>query len=85
MVASNSAQITPATGTLNDALNFMSPGISYKRIEINSVSYKGEKIGYILTYPQYHGPYYKGSVNVNLLERGGKVFFSVDENFNYGD
>lgn len=80
-----SIQITAERGTLKDALNFMRKGLYSVRVEAKSVVYQGKTIGYLLTYPRYHGPYYKGSLETNIFERGGKIHFSVDERFNYGD
>ncbi|UCE79540.1 MAG: hypothetical protein JSV13_02605 [Nitrospiraceae bacterium] len=78
-------QIRKATGTFDDAILFMSRGRLYKRVHVQSIMYKGEKIGYLLTQPRKYGPYNIGYVEVNLFERSGKIYFDVDEKIIYGE
>ena len=72
-----SIQIITASGTLQDALNFMEKTAAYRRVNFQGVTYKGKTIGYLLTYDQ---PIFaRESIEVNLFERNGKVYFSVTE------
>jgi hypothetical protein len=78
-------QIRKAIGTFDDAMLFVSRGRLYKGVHVRSVLYNGERVGYLLTQLRSYGPYYMGYIEVNLFERSGKIYFSVDENIFYGD
>jgi hypothetical protein len=80
-----SVQISKTKGTLDDAMIFMSGRKFYRRVMVRSVSFNGELVGYLLTHPKHYGPYYIGSIEANIFERNGKVYFDVDENIHYGD
>lgn len=72
-----SIQIATAKGTPADALKFMERGSSAGQIECQGVTYKGKPIGYLLT-RRYYG-FSSESIEINLYEREGKVYFSVSE------
>lgn len=74
-----SLQITKTTGTFEDAIAFMQRGPGYKKVDIQSVSYKGKQIGFLLTQPTY--TLGRNYIEVNLFESGGKIYFSVWEKY----
>lgn len=73
-----SVQITTATGTVENALSFMEKTGLYRNIYFQGVTYKGKTIGYLLTFG-YHS-FSRDSLEVNLYEQGGKIYFAVSEN-----
>ncbi len=80
-----SVQIRKTVGTFDEAMLFMSRGKPYKGVHVQRVMYLGEKIGYLLVQPRRYGPYHIGSIDVQLFERDGKIYFDVDEQIFYGD
>jgi hypothetical protein len=80
-----SLQFIATKGTFNDALAFMAKGKYRHRIIVQDIIYKGETIGYLLAQPKSYGPVYMGTTEINLFERRGRIFVTVDEQFNYGD
>jgi hypothetical protein len=77
-----STQITTAKGTMEDAYRFVHRGNIFRHTSMLGVSYKGKTIGYLIT-PQRH-IFRRDEIEVNLFERGGKIYFSVYER-TYGD
>jgi hypothetical protein len=76
-VVPNSVQIEKTTGTYEDAIAFMQRGAGYRRVTIQTVSYKGKAVGYLLTQPRFVlGMEY---IEVHLFDHGGKIYFSVWE------
>ena|ERR1700690_3039024 len=73
-----SIQITTDKATPEEARKFMEKGSHLRNIDCQGVNYKGKPIGYLLTHG-YHC-FSRYSIEVNLFERGGKVYFSVWEN-----
>lgn len=72
-----SIQITTGKATPEEARKFMEKGSHFRNIEYQGVTYKGKPIGYLFTYG-YHS-FSRDSIEINLFERGGKVYFSVWE------
>jgi hypothetical protein len=75
--------IVTTTGTFEDAMAYMKRGV-YSEIEVDSVAYKGRTIGYLLKYVErgvITDPVY---LEPSLFERGGKIYFSVQEMIYYG-
>jgi hypothetical protein len=72
-----SIQITTGKATPEEARKFMERGRYSKNIDYQGVTYKGKPIGYLLTY-RYHS-FSRDSIEINLFERDGKVYFSVWE------
>jgi hypothetical protein len=81
-VIASSIQIRKTTGTVEDAIGFMQRGQGYKRVDIQSVSYNNKHVGYLITQPAF--ALAREYIEVNLFERGGKIYFSVRENY-YND
>lgn len=77
-VVADSVQIVMTRGTGEDAMALMQRGI-HEYIDVQSVSYKGNIIGYLLTQRMFYGPFARDTIEVNLYERGGKLHFSVRE------
>ena len=76
-----SVQIYQATSTFEDAMAFMHKGKGYKNVDVREVTHRGKTIGYLLTYRTYTGIFSRGSVEVQVYERGGKIYFGVRERF----
>jgi len=76
-----SVQIYQATSTFEDAMAFMQKGRGYKNVDVREVTYRGKAIGYLLTYRAYTGLFSRGSVEAQVYERGGKIYFGVLESF----
>jgi len=72
-----SVQITTGKATLEEALKFMEKGRYYRNIDYRGITYKGKPIGYLFTYR--YSSFSRDSIEINLFERGGKVYFSVLE------
>jgi len=72
-----SIQITTAKVTFSDALTFMEKVGDFKNISIEGVKYKDKTIGYLLTFSRPTSP--RESIEVNVYERDGKIYFSVTE------
>lgn len=72
-----SAQISTLQGTPADAIHFMDRSRSYKHIPVIGVSHNGKPIGYLLGPAQHI--FSRDSIEINLFERGGKIYFSVFE------
>ena len=72
-----SIQMTIGKATPEEARKFMERGGHFRNIEYQGVTYKGKPIGYLFTY-RYHS-FSRDSIEINLFERGGKVYFSVWE------
>ena len=72
-----SIQITTGKATLEEALKFMEKGRYYRNIDSHGIAYKGKLIGYLFTYR--YSSFSRDSIEINLFERGGKVYFSVLE------
>lgn len=72
-----SIQITKSTGSLDDALAFMTTWPKYKKVYIDAITYKGTLAGYIITH-SYH-PFKRYYIEPHIFERNGKIFFSVWE------
>ncbi len=76
-----SVQIYEAPSTFEDAMAFMQKGKGYRKVDVREVTYRGKAIGYLLTYPMYTGIFSRASVEVQVYERGGKIYFGVLESF----
>jgi len=72
-----SRQITTEKATFSDALTFMEKVGDFKNISIQGVKYKEKTIGYLLTFARPVSP--RESIEVNVYERDGKIYFSVTE------
>ena len=72
-----SRQITTVKVTFSDALTFMEAVGDFKNISIEGVKYKEKTIGYLLTFSRPTSP--RESIEVNVYERDGKIYFSVRE------
>jgi hypothetical protein len=72
-----SVQITTGKATLEEALKFMEKGRYYRNIDSHGIAYKGKLIGYLFTYR--YSSFSRDSIEINLFDRGGKVYFSVLE------
>ena len=72
-----SVQITTVSGTLEDAVFFMKKSRIYKDISFERVTYKSKLIGYLLTFGR--STFAQESIEVDLYERAGKVYFAVQE------
>ncbi len=76
-----SVQINEGRATFEDAMAFMQRGRGYRNVEVREVAYRGKTIGYLLTYPPYTGIFSRASVEAQVYERGGKIYFGVLESF----
>ncbi len=76
-----SVQIYEGRSTFDDAMAFMQKGRGYKNVEVREVTFKGKTIGYLLTYPPYTGIFSRASVEANVYELGGKIYFAILESF----
>lgn len=72
-----SRQITTAKVTFSDALTFMEKVGDFRNISIQGVKYKEKTIGYLLTFERHASM--RESIEVNLYERNGKIYFAVSE------
>lgn len=72
-----SIQITTGRATPEEARAFMERGSHFRNIVYQGVTYKGKPVGYLFTYG--HHSFSRDSIEINLFERGGKVYFSVWE------
>ncbi|MBI5075328.1 MAG: hypothetical protein HZB62_09245 [Nitrospirae bacterium] len=72
-----SAQISTLQGTPADAMHFMDRGRYYKHMPVLGVSHNGKTVGYLLGPVQHI--FSRDSIEVNLFEREGKIYFSVFE------
>jgi len=72
-----SRQIITAKVTFSDALTFMEKVGDFKNISIEGVKYKEKTIGYLLTFSRPLSP--RETIEVNLYERDGKIYFAVTE------
>ena len=72
-----SIQITTGKATLEEAFKFMEKGRYYRNVDSHGIAYKGKLIGYLFTYR--YSSFSRDSIEINLSERGGKVYFSVLE------
>ena len=72
-----SIQITTGKATPEEALEFMGKGKYYRNIDYHGITYKGRPIGYLFT--NRYSSFSRDSIEVNLYEHGGKVYFSVLE------
>jgi hypothetical protein len=65
-------------GTFEQAMIFMQRGIDYQSIVVEEVRYEGKTVGYLLTYryPPYSAK--QGRREVNLYEKDGTIYFSVE-------
>lgn len=77
-VVAASSQIRQARGTFEDAMNFMRSGAGYKDVDVQSVTYNGKIIGYLLTQSVVPG-LSRQKVAVSVYERGGKIYFWAEE------
>ncbi|MBI5633564.1 MAG: hypothetical protein HZA15_08820 [Nitrospirae bacterium] len=77
-----SLQISTLQGTLYDALHFMGSDNYHKYMPVFGVRYNGRTVGYLLG-PVRH-TFSRDSIETNLFEREGKIYFSVFER-NYND
>jgi hypothetical protein len=72
-----SIQMTTGKATLEETLKFMEKGRYYRNIDYHGIAYKGKLIGYLFTYR--YSSFSRDSIEINLFDRGGKVYFSVLE------
>jgi hypothetical protein len=72
-----SIQITTGKATPEEALKFMEKGRHYRNIDHHGITFKDKPIGYLFTYR--YSSFSRDSIEINLYERGGKVYFSVLE------
>ncbi len=77
-VVAASSKIRVVRGTFEDGMNFMQSGAGYRDVDVQSVTYKGKIIGYLLT--QSVVPALQTQrVTVNVYQRGGKIYFWAEE------
>ena len=72
-----SIQITTSKGTLDDAYHFLDRGIAQRHISVLGVRYQEKTIGYLLVPDKRM--FSRDSIEVNVYERNGKIYFSVFE------
>lgn len=72
-----SIQITTGKATPEEARKFMEKGGHFRNIDYRGISYKGKPIGYLFTYG--YNSFSRDSLDIDIYERGGKVYFSVWE------
>ncbi len=72
-----SVQITTSEGTPEEALSFMGKSGLSRNVYSEGITYKGRLIGYLLTFGR--NIFAKESIEVDLYERGGKIYFEVKE------
>jgi len=72
-----SRQIITAKVTFSDALTFMEKAGEFRNISIQGVKYKEKTIGYLLSFQRHASM--RESIEVNLYERNGKIYFAVTE------
>ncbi len=72
-----SVQITTASGTVKDALDYVGERPGFRRVAIQRVELKGNTIGYLLL-PERHS-FARRYIEVNFYERNGKILLVPSE------
>jgi hypothetical protein len=77
-VVALSRKMGQARGTFEDAMRFVQSGAGYRDVDVQSVTYNGKIIGYLLTQSAVSG-LQRQRLAVDVYERGGKIYFWADE------
>lgn len=77
-VVAASSQIIEARGSFEDGMKFMRGGAGYRDVDVQSVTYNGKIIGYLLT-QSVVSALQRQRLSVNVYERGGRIYFWAEE------
>ena len=77
-VVALSSKMGQGRGTFEDAMKFVRSGAGYRDVDVQSVTYNGKIIGYLLTQSAVSG-LQRQRLAVDVYERGGKIYFWAEE------
>ena len=73
-----STKIKKMGGTFGDAMRFMESGAGYIDVDVQSVTFNGKVVGYLLT-QSVEAALQRQMVDVNVYERGGRIYFGATD------